>query len=92
VTHLSKTRDAHRSMLLLESCGYTCTLARGRMGDFDIVAIGSLDFALVKVTRGDWPGAAELESLADFRSPALVRRLLHRWDGRKRMPQVREIK
>ena len=58
---------------------------------FDIVGIGSADVVLVQVKTRDWPGAEEMETLQEFRCPAKCRRLVHRWRGRQRLPDVKEL-
>ena len=47
----------------LEAASYACTRAAALLGVWDIVGIGSTDFALVQVKTRDWPGSVEIESL-----------------------------
>jgi hypothetical protein len=43
------TRAEHRSIRLLEAAGYACTRAAASLGTWDIIGVGSTDFALVQV-------------------------------------------
>jgi hypothetical protein len=52
------TRAEHRSIRLLEAAGYACTRAAASLGAWDIIGVGSTDFALVQVKTRDWPGSA----------------------------------
>ena len=47
----------HRSIRLLEAAGYACTRAAASLGAWDIIGVGSTDFALVQVKTRDWPGS-----------------------------------
>lgn len=84
-------RNEHRSIALLEAAGYSCTRAAASLGEWDIIAVGSTDVALVQVKTRDWPGADEMETLREFRCPPNCRKLVHRWVDGKRLPDVREI-
>jgi hypothetical protein len=53
--------------------------------------VGSLDVVLCQVKSNAWPGARELRALADFRVPPGVRKVVHRWRDRRRLPDVREF-
>jgi Holliday junction resolvase-like predicted endonuclease len=85
------SRNEHRSMAVLAAAGYRCTRSAASLGEWDIVGIGTADVVLVQVKTRDWPGALELRALEDFRVPALVRKLVHRWRDRQRLPDVREL-
>ena len=49
------TRNEHCSIRLLEAAGYACTRAAASLGAWDIIGVGSTDFALVQVKTRDWP-------------------------------------
>lgn len=85
------TRNEHRSIRLLEAAGYRCTRAAASLGVWDLIGVGSTDVVLVQVKTRDWPGAAEMETLALFPIPANCRKLVHRWRDRQRQPGVREL-
>jgi Holliday junction resolvase len=85
------SKNERRSMALFEAAGYTCLKAGASLGVFDIVGIGSKDFILCQVKSNRWPAAAEMETLKLFTAPENARKLVHRWDDRKRVPQVREV-
>jgi len=85
------TRAEHRSIRLLEASGYACTRAAASLGVWDIIGVGSTDFALVQVKTRDWPGTVETESLKLFPAPANCRKLVHRWRDRQRQPDVKEL-
>lgn len=85
------TRNEHRSMAVLEAAGYRCTRSAASLGAWDIVGIGSTDVVLVQTKSRDWPSAVEMETLQEFPVPPNVRKLVHRWRLRKRMPDVREL-
>ena len=59
----SRSRGAHRSIMLLESAGYTCTRAAASMGCCDIIGISPTDVVLVQVKTRDWPGSVEMEMI-----------------------------
>lgn len=84
-------RNEHRSIALLEAHGYRCTRAAGSLGVWDIIGIGSMDIVLVQVKTRDWPGTAEMEILREFRTPSNVRKLIHRWRDRQKLPDVEEV-
>lgn len=85
------TRNEHRSIALLEACGYRCTRAAASLGEWDIIGIGSTDVVLVQVKTNRWPGSVEMEALKLFQAPANARKLVHVWRPRKRTPDVREL-
>jgi hypothetical protein len=39
------------------------------LGAWDIIGVGSTDFALVQVKTRDWPAWVEIESLKSFPAP-----------------------
>jgi len=41
------------------------------LGAWDIISVGSTDFALVQVKTRDWPGSVETEKLKLFPAPKL---------------------
>jgi hypothetical protein len=71
--------------------GYAVTRAAGSLGAWDLVGIGPADVVLVQVKTRDWPGAAEMEILKDFKVPPGVRKLIHRWRDYQRLPDVKEL-
>ena len=85
------TRNEHRSMRILEAAGYRCTRSAASLGDWDIVAIGTTDVVLVQCKTRDWPGAMEMRALQDYAVPENVRKIVHRWRKRARLPDVREL-
>jgi Holliday junction resolvase len=85
------TKNEHRSMRLLEAAGYSCCRSAASLGEWDVVGIGPTDVILLQIKTRDWPGAAEMEQLRLFKCPANVKRLIHRWRDRQRLPDVREI-
>lgn len=84
-------RNERRSIALLEAAGYSCCRSAASLGAWDVVGISSADVVLVQVKSNDWPGSLEMQTLRDFRVPAGVRRLVHRWRDRQKLPDVREI-
>ena len=42
-------------LTVLEAAGYRCTRSAASLGEWDIVAIGSRDVALIQVKTRDWP-------------------------------------
>jgi Holliday junction resolvase len=85
------TRNEYRSIRLLESLGYNCVRSSASKGVFDIVAISQSDILLLQVKTNDWPGSVEMESIKLFPVPNGVRKLIHRWKDRARLPDTREI-
>lgn len=85
------TRNEHRSIRLLESVGYRCTRAAASLGAWDVIAVGTSDVVLLQVKTRDWPGTVEMETLKLFPAPPFVRKLVHRWRHRQRLPDVREF-
>jgi hypothetical protein len=58
---------------------------------WDLVGIGSTDIVLCQVKTRDWPGATEIEILRGFSAPPNARKLVHRWRGGQRQPDVRQL-
>jgi hypothetical protein len=85
------TRNEHRSMMLLEAAGYSCTRASASLGAWDIIGIGSTDVVLCQTKSNQWPGSVEMETLRTFVAPPNARKLVHRWRDRARVPDVREL-
>ena len=84
-------RNEHRSMAILEAAGYRCTRSAASLGEWDIIGVGQVDVVLCQVRTRDWPGPLEREALKEFIAPTFVRKLLHRWRPRKRLPDVMEL-
>jgi len=61
------------------------------LGAWDIIGVGSTDFALVQVKTRDWPGSVETENLKLFPAPTKCRKLVHRWSDRQRQPNVNQL-
>ena len=85
------TRNEHRSIRVLEAAGYACTRAAASLGAWDVIGVSSQDVVLVQVKTRDWPGSVEMETLKNFEAPAGVRKLVHRWRDRIRLPDVKEL-
>jgi len=84
-------RNEHKSIRLLEAAGYSCTRAAASLGVFDIIGVSPADVVLVQVKSNRWPGAGEMEAIANFATPANCRKIIHRWMDRRPEPDVREI-
>ena len=85
------TKNEHRSMAVLEACGYRTTRSAASLGAWDIIGIGSQDVVLCQVKTRDWPGTVEMEQLREFAIPPGVRKLVHRWRDRQRLPDTKEL-
>ena len=85
------SRAEHRSMAVLEACGYRCTRSAASLGAWDIIGVGSRDVVLCQVKTRDWPGSVEMEALREFVAPLSCRKLIHRWRHRQRLPDVKEL-
>ena len=85
------SRAEHRSMAVLESSGYRCTRSAASRGCWDIVGISAADVVLVQVKCTNWPGSVEMEALREFVAPLGVRKLIHRWRARMRLPDVKVV-
>ena len=86
------TRNEHRSIALLEASGYHCTRSAGSLGAWDIVGIGVTDTVLVQCKTNRWPSPVEMAAMKLFPAPANCRKLVHRWDDRKALPLVKELR
>ena len=85
-------RNERRTIKLLEASGYLCTRAAASLGAWDVIGIGPTDVVLVQVKSNEWPRSVEMETLRNFPvPPSGVRRLVHRWRDRARVPDVRII-
>lgn len=84
-------RNEHRSIALYEALGYECIRAAASKGLWDFVAIGPSDVVLVQVKSTRWPSSVEMEQMQLARVPPGVRKVVHRWRHRARMPDVREL-
>jgi hypothetical protein len=80
-----------KSIRLLEAAGYECVRAAGSLGVFDIVGISKTDIVLVQVKSNRNAGPAEIEAIQLFPAPPNARKLLHRWNDRQRLPEVKEL-
>jgi hypothetical protein len=58
---------------------------------WDIIGVGSTDFALVQVKTRDWPGSVETENLKLFPAPPNCRKLIHRYRDGVRLLDVKEL-
>jgi Holliday junction resolvase len=90
-TKAKGSRNERRSRTILESSGYRVTRAAGSLGPWDLVGVSSTDVVLVQVKTRDWPSGADTEFLRNFKVPANVKKLLHRWRDGNRLPDVREV-
>jgi Holliday junction resolvase len=84
-------RGEKKTMRLLEALGYRCCRSAASLGAFDVIAIGSADVLCVQVKSNSWPGSAEMEMLREFVVPPSVRKVVHRWRDRARLPDTKEI-
>lgn len=78
-------------MAILEAAGYRCTRSAASLGEWDLVCIGTTDVLLVQVKSNRGPRSLERMALADFRVPPNVRKLIHVWRDRQRLPDVQEL-
>jgi Holliday junction resolvase len=85
------SRNERRSIELLEAGGYACTRAAASLGVLDIVGVGPSDVVLAQVKSNHWPGSVEMEAIRSFLCPANCKKLIHRWQDRKRIPDVRVV-
>lgn len=84
-------RNERRTIALLQAQGYSCTKSGGSLGVFDVIGIGADDIVLCQVKSNRWPSPAEMEAIANFATPSVCRKIIHRWlDGRS-TPDVREV-
>jgi Holliday junction resolvase len=85
------SRNEHRSIAILEAAGYSCTRAAASLGVFDIIGISAADIVLCQVKTNSWPGSVEMEAIKLFTAPPNARKIVHRWQDRKSLPDVREV-
>lgn len=85
------SRNEHKTIRLLESLGYRCMKAGGSLGVFDIIAVSADAVLLIQVKSNRWPGRVEMEAIRLFPCPANAKKLVHRWNDRQRMPDVKEV-
>ena len=86
------SRNERKTIRLLEAAGYACTKAAASLGVFDIIAIGHADMVCVQVKSNNWPRSAEMALIEAFPCPLNVRKVVHRWRDRARVPDMREIR
>ena len=84
-------RNEHRSMALLEAAGYRCVRSGGSLGEWDIIGLGLKDTVLVQVKSNRGPGRMERMALMDFPIAPFMRRLIHVWKDRQKLPVVEEL-
>jgi Holliday junction resolvase len=85
------SRNQRRSRAILAAAGFMVTRAAASLGCWDLVGIGSTDIVLCQVKTRDWPGATEIEILRGFSAPPNARKLVYRWRGGQRQPDVRQL-
>lgn len=90
-TKAKGARNERRSRRLLEAAGFCVVRAGGSLGPFDLVALNASCVLLVQVKSNRWPSEAELETMRSFPAPHGSLKVIHRWDDRKHLPQVRAI-
>lgn len=83
-------RAEWRSRDLFKRDGFEVVRAAGSKG-IDLVAWTETRGYLVSVKVGRWPSPAEARAFQRLPAPPGFRRLVHRWDHRKSVPQVRAI-
>lgn len=90
-------RNEWRTIRWLESQGYRCVRSAGSHGVWDVIALGADGVLLVQVKSNRWPSAKELALLHEFPVPTWwpegvsIRKVVHRWRDRQRVPDVREV-
>lgn len=84
-------RSEHKTMTLLEASGYRCTRSGASLGDWDVIGVGPTDVVLVQVKSNTGPRSLERMALLDFKVPTNVKKLIHVWKDRKRLPNVEEL-
>ena len=82
----------HRSRAVLEAAGYTVIRAAGSKGNgWDLVGWSASGWVLCSVKSGEWPSPMARRELAEQAVPMGTKRLVHRWRGRARLPDVMEL-
>lgn len=84
-------RQEHRSIAVLEAAGYECLRSAASKTIWDIAAFSSTDTLLVQVRSSRWPSPAEREAMVLFPAAPGVRKLMHRWQPRAILPEVKEL-
>ena len=84
-------RNEYRSMRLLEAAGYSTLRSAGSHSPFDLVAYNSSGIVFVQCKTNSWPSPAELETLSSIPVPANCSKVVHRWDTRSHLPQIKEV-
>lgn len=84
-------RNEYRSKRLLEAMGYVVVRAAASRGVFDLWGISRTEIILCQVKSGQWPNEVEIEDIRQFPVPANARKVVHRWLGRRRFPDIREF-
>ena len=84
-------RNEYKTMRLLEIAGYICLRTAGSHGPFDVIALSASNILLIQCKSNEWPTPAERETMSLVPVPDNCRKLVHRWDDRAVMPQVKEI-
>jgi len=90
-TKAKGSRNERRSMALLERGGWRCTKSGASLGCWDIVGVGLAGVVLVQVKSNRWPNAVEMEAMREFPCPSNGIKLIHRWNDRKMLPEVKEV-
>jgi hypothetical protein len=85
------SRNERRTIKHFEVLGYSCMKAGASLGVFDVIGLGPRDNVAVQVKTNRWPGSAEMQRIKDFVTNSSNRKLVVRWDDRKKVPLVREI-
>jgi hypothetical protein len=82
-------RQIHRSVRLLEACGYECSPVQ--LGTFNVLAVSPIDLAVVQVRNpaARWPPfPREVAEMQQYTVPGNVKKIVHRWSKRKLLPDV----
>lgn len=85
------TRREYQSMELIRSLGYHCIRSSASRSPFDIVCFSEEDIILLQIKSGKWPSQVEVQQMRAFPSPTFVKKQIHRWQNRKKKPDVRVI-
>jgi hypothetical protein len=78
-------------MALLEIAGYRCTKSGGSLGEWDVIGVSRKDVVLVQCKSNAPPRALERAALIEFEVPPYVKKLVHVWIDRQRLPTVIEL-
>lgn len=85
-------RNEHKTIRLLETCGYRCTRAAASLGVFDIIAIRKDKILLVQVKSNCWPSREEMRAITGFACPPNAEKVIYRWRDRERVPDIKTIR